>query len=101
MAAPLDLKADFSITVQSESTTKLNKTFDLLMETIHATPGLAFRGPLRLPKDDKIHSRRIDLKSIPEKQLREIAAKSGILLSQDAGAERIQTNGVIVAFDIE
>jgi ribosomal protein S10 len=95
------LKADFSITLQSESTTKLNETFQRLMDTIHATPGLAIRGPIRLPKDGKIHSRRIDIKSIPEWLLRDIGLQSSILLAEDAGEERIQENGVVVSFDIE
>lgn len=95
------LKADFSITLQSESTTKLNATFQRLMDTIHATPGLAIRGPIRLPKDGKIHSRRVDIKSITEQSLRDIGTQSGIMLSEDAGDERIQENGVVVSFDIE
>ncbi|KAG0062329.1 hypothetical protein BGZ89_010747 [Linnemannia elongata] len=95
------LKADFSITLQSESTSKLNATFQRLMDTIHATPGLAIRGPIRLPKDGKVHSRRVDIKSITERALREIGTQSGILLSEDAGDERIQENGVVVSFDIE
>ncbi|KAK3840856.1 MAG: hypothetical protein J3R72DRAFT_446514 [Linnemannia gamsii] len=95
------LKADFSITLQSESTTKLNATFQRLMDTIHAIPGLAIRGPIRLPKDGKIHSRRVDIKSIPERLLRDIGSQSGILLAEDAGEERIQENGVVVSFDIE
>ncbi|KAH7053738.1 hypothetical protein BKA57DRAFT_454375 [Linnemannia elongata] len=95
------LKADFSITLQSESTSKLNATFQRLLDTIHATPGLAIRGPIRLPKDGKVHSRRVDIKSITERALREIGTQSGILLSEDAGDERIQENGVVVSFDIE
>ncbi|KAF9121620.1 hypothetical protein BGX30_002457 [Mortierella sp. GBA39] len=95
------LKADFSITLQSESTTKLNATFQRLMDSIHATPGLAIRGPIRLPKDGKVHSRRVDVKSITERSLRDIGTQSGILLSEDAGDERIQENGVVVSFDIE
>ncbi|KAK3836539.1 MAG: hypothetical protein JOS17DRAFT_734471 [Linnemannia elongata] len=95
------LKADFSVTLQSESTTKLNSTFQRLMDTIHATPGLAIRGPIRLPKDGKLHSRRVDIKSITERSLRDIGTRSGILLSEDAGDERIQENGVVVSFDIE
>jgi len=71
------------------------------MDTIRTTPGLSIRGPLRLPKEDKIHSRRVDIKSIQEKQLRGITEQSGIQLSEDAGDERIQSNGVIVSFDIE
>ncbi|KAF9084096.1 hypothetical protein BGX29_011546 [Mortierella sp. GBA35] len=96
------LKADFSITLQSESTAKLNATFQRLMDTIHSiTPGLSIRGPIRLPKDGKIHSRRVDIKAITERILRDIGAQSGILLSDDAGDERIQDNGVVVSFDIE
>ncbi|KAF9905858.1 hypothetical protein EC991_001263 [Linnemannia zychae] len=71
------------------------------MDTIHATPGLAIRGPIRLPKDGKIHSRRVDIKSIPEQLLRDIGSQSSILLAEDAGEERIQENGVVVSFDIE
>ncbi|KAF9191083.1 hypothetical protein BGZ51_007792 [Haplosporangium sp. Z 767] len=95
------LKADFSITLQAESTTVLNTTFQRLMDTIHSIPGLSIRGPIRLPKDGRIHSRRVDIKSIPEKQLREISTQSGIELSDEAGDERVQSNGVVVTFDIE
>ncbi|KAF8983875.1 hypothetical protein BGZ46_009332 [Entomortierella lignicola] len=71
------------------------------MDTIHATPGLSIRGPIRLPKDGKIHFRRVDIKSIQEKQLRVIAEQSGVELSEDAGEKKIQSNGVAVIFDIE
>ncbi|KAG0264260.1 hypothetical protein BG011_007150 [Mortierella polycephala] len=71
------------------------------MDTIHSIPELSIRGPIRLPKDGRIHSRRVDIKSIPEKQLREITTQSGIELSDEAGDERIQSNGVVVTFDIE
>ncbi|KAF9318195.1 hypothetical protein BG003_011672 [Podila horticola] len=98
---PEALKADFSITLQSESTSTLNATFQKLMDTIHAIPGLAIRGPIRLPKEGKIHSRRVDLKSIPEKQLRNIAVQSGISLSEEPGVEQAQPGGVVVSFDIE
>ncbi|KAF9988504.1 hypothetical protein BGZ75_009278 [Mortierella antarctica] len=96
-----ELKADFSITLQSESTTTLNATFQRLMEAIHAVPGLSIRGPIRLPKDGKIHSRRVDIKAIPERQLRVISEQAGIELSEDAGEESTQKSGVIVTFDIE
>ncbi|KAF9999042.1 hypothetical protein BGZ80_006650 [Entomortierella chlamydospora] len=95
------LKADFSITLLSESTSTLNASIQRLMDTIHATPGLSIRGPIRLPRDGKIHSRRVDIKSIQEKQLRTIAEQSGIELSEDAGEKKIQSNGVVVIFDIE
>ncbi|KAF9153009.1 hypothetical protein BGX21_009211 [Mortierella sp. AD011] len=95
------LKADFSITLLSESTSILNASIQRLMDTIHTTPGLSIRGPIRLPKDDKTHSRRVDIKSIQEKQLRAIAEQSGIELSEGAGEEKIQSNGVVVIFDIE
>ncbi|KAF9919115.1 hypothetical protein FBU30_011169 [Linnemannia zychae] len=96
------LKTDFSITLKSESTATLNTTFQGLMDTIHAiTPKLSIRGPIRLPKDGKIHSRRIDIRSITEQSLREIGARSGILLAEETSKERIQENGVIVSFDIE
>ncbi|KAG0033002.1 hypothetical protein BGZ82_006277 [Podila clonocystis] len=98
---PEALKADFSITLQSESTSTLNTTFQMLMDTIHAIPGLAIRGPIRLPKEGKMHSRRVDLKSIPEKQLRHIAVQSGISLSEEPGVEQTQPSGVVVSFDIE
>ena len=71
------------------------------MDTIHAVPGLAIRGPIRLPKEGKTHSRRIDLKSIPEKLLRDIAVQSGITLSEKPGIEQTQSSGVVVFFDIE
>ncbi|KAF9437279.1 hypothetical protein BGZ76_001341 [Entomortierella beljakovae] len=99
--ASSDLKADFSVTLLSESTTTLNTSIQLLMDTIHSFPGLSIRGPIRLPKDGKIHSRRVDIKSIQEKQLRAIAEKSGIELSVDAGEAKLQSNGIIVMFDIE
>ncbi|KAF9114298.1 hypothetical protein BGX27_011199 [Mortierella sp. AM989] len=95
------LKADFSITLLSESTGTLNTTIQHLMDTIHATPGLSIRGPIRLPKDGKTHSRRVDIKSIQEKQLRAIAELSGIELSEDVGEEKVQSNGVVALFDIE
>ncbi|KAG0214298.1 hypothetical protein BGX28_002406 [Mortierella sp. GBA30] len=96
-----ELKADFSITLQSESTATLNATFQRLMDAIHAIPGLSIRGPIRLPKDGKIHSRRVDIKSIPERQLRAIGEQAEIKLSEGTGEETIQENGVIVTFDIE
>ncbi|KAF9207797.1 hypothetical protein BGZ49_010543 [Haplosporangium sp. Z 27] len=95
------LKADFSITLLSDSTSTLNATIQRLMDTIHATPGLSIRGPIRLPKDGKIHFRRVDIKSIQEKQLRVIAEQSGVELSKDAGEKKIQSNGAAVIFDIE
>ncbi|KAG0344830.1 kinesin-like nuclear fusion protein [Podila humilis] len=94
---PETLKADFSITLQSESTATLNSTFQQLMDTIHSIPGLAIRGPIRLPKKGKIHSRRVDLKVIPEAWLREIAVRSGIMLSEEPGVEQVQINGVIAS----
>ncbi|KAF9217700.1 hypothetical protein BGZ59_000618 [Podila verticillata] len=98
---PEALKADFSITLQSESTATLNATFQKLMDSIHAVPGLAIRGPIRLPKEGKTHSRRVDLKSIPEKQLRDIAMQSGITVSEEPGVGQTQPSGVVVFFDIE
>ncbi|KAI1320105.1 hypothetical protein EDD11_002077 [Mortierella claussenii] len=100
-APDMVLRADFSITLQSESTSMLNATFERLMETIRSAPKLSIRGPIRLPKEGKIHSRRIDIKSISEQQLHAIAEQSGIALAEDAGEERIQSNGVAVSFDIE
>ncbi|KAG0327345.1 hypothetical protein BGZ99_007815 [Dissophora globulifera] len=95
------LRADFSITLRSERTSTLNLTFERLMATIRATPGLSIRGPLRLPKEDKFHSRRVDIKSIQEALLRQIAEQSGIELSESAGSDCTQSNGVVVSFDIE
>ncbi|KAF9948186.1 hypothetical protein BGZ72_009860 [Mortierella alpina] len=101
LSSTTELKADFSITLQSESTTILNATFQRLMEAIHAVSGLSIRGPIRLPKDGKIHSRRVDIRAIPERQLRVISEQAGIELSEQAGEECTQENGVIVTFDIE
>ncbi|KAG0361815.1 hypothetical protein BGZ54_008927 [Gamsiella multidivaricata] len=100
-SSPTILKADFSITLQSESTATLNATFQRLMDTIHATSGLSIRGPIRLPKANKIHSRRVDIKSIQEKQLRAIADQARVELAEYTGEQRIQDNGVVVVFDIE
>ncbi|KAF9966559.1 hypothetical protein BGZ70_001968 [Mortierella alpina] len=96
-----ELKADFSITLQSESTATLNATFQRLMEAIHTIPGLSIRGPIRLPKDGKIHSRRVDIKAISERLLRIISEQAGIELSEYTGEESTQESGVIVTFDIE
>ncbi|KAF9903479.1 hypothetical protein BX616_001626 [Lobosporangium transversale] len=95
-------KADFSITIRSQSTATLNAVFQRLMDVIHATvPARSIRGPIRLPKEDKIHSRRVDIKFISETQLRSIAEQSGVKLSDMAGEDRIQDDGLIVSFDIE
>ncbi|KAG0006500.1 hypothetical protein BGZ65_007322, partial [Modicella reniformis] len=79
------LKANFSITVQSDSTAILNTGFERLMDTIRRTPDLSIRGPIRLPKEGRTHSRRVDIMSIEENQLRTIAEQSGIELPKDAG----------------
>ncbi|CAO3572338.1 unnamed protein product [Mortierella alpina] len=100
-SAGTELRADFSITLQSESTATLNATFQRLMEAIHTIPGLSIRGPIRLPKDGKIHSRRVDIKAISERRLRLISEQAGIELSEHAGDESTQESGVIVMFDIE
>lgn len=94
-------EADFSITVQSERTTTLNEAFQRLMDTIRRTPNLTIRGPIRLPKEGRVHSRRVDIISIGEEQLRAIATQSGIELSTNAGESRTQENGTIVFFNVE
>ncbi|KAG0225579.1 hypothetical protein BGX31_007597 [Mortierella sp. GBA43] len=92
---------DFSITMQSEKTATLNDAFERLMDTIRGTRGLSIRGPIRLPKEGRVHSRRVDIRSIKEEQLHAIAAQSGIELSQVPGEAREQPGGVIVFFNVE